>query len=573
MILASPAFERALGRRVRRELRASKELWKEYRRNRRSRPRQTRVEPLLRLLLPGVVGGIAAVAPTGVPLVLLALALYGAGTCLLRAQGLLQGLHSSRDLNVLVHYPAADEDLLRLQWKKFHHASLWFLYTALLIYLGLVLVKRPGLLAGAAAAGLAFLHWAALLGMAAAVAAWRPAWPLGAAGKAFCFAAGLLCLFSQGIGPYLPSLSGLGLLAVPTGWASYALWAGILDGRAAAFLAVVPLALLVGLFPLAARRFLRTYAVGELVYQAPPPAELILESAVERELVRQSEVNQELVDRPELKPQLREELRQAIPDTLERTIREGSLRRPPEWTSGGPLERIFVGFLSPRGRAQADFLLGGRPGWTRSWARSAAFAGAGIACALLLPRAPAWTISIPFLLAGLPLLGSRWDGLQSLSVGGAYVPHFALYPLGYWEISFILFRASLLRMLAWAPLLLGLLATGAPDLGISVETGLAFGLKGFLIYAGGIPILAILRISSGSNDTARLGCARLLILGALGLAVLGGIGGAILLFAPEPAAATAGTALVATLPLAGWALYGLLIQRGRVDFLRTSPPS
>lgn len=574
MKLASPAFERELRRRVRRELKSSKELWKEYRRTRRSRPRNVRTEPLLRLVLPVILGGIALAAPMGVPLVLLALTLYGAGTCLLRAHGLLVGLHGSRDLNVLVHFPLADDELLRLQWKKFHRSSLWFLYTCLALYLGLALAHRPGALAAAAAAGLALVHWAGMLGMAAALAAWRPAWPLGAAGKAFCAAAGLLCLFSQAVGPLLPAQSGLGLLAVPTGWTSYALRSGILDGRPWALFAALPVAALAALFPLAGRRLLGTYVVGELVYQAPPPAELILESAVERELVRQSEYNPELVDRPELKPLVRDELLRSIPDALERSILDGALRRPPEWASGGPLERAFAALLSPRGQALADFLLGGNPGWSRSWLRSAAIAGIGAGFALLTAATPLWLILGPFLLAVLPLLGGRWNGFQSLPIGGAYMPHCAIYPMSYWEMSSILFRASLLRLLAWTPLLLGLLVAAASDLRLSTGAALLLGLKGLLVGVAAIPVSNLFRFSAGTNDTLRLGCLRILFVGALGLGILGSVGCGFLLFVPDAGAPrAAGAAGLVALSLGTWALYGLVYQRGRIDLLRSTPPS
>lgn len=571
MKLGLPAFERALARRVRAAIRESKDLRREHKRLRRANPRVTRVDAFVRLVLPPAVGLGASALPHHVPLVLLALALYALGTALLRARGLLVGLWASQDLFVLTHQPAADEDLFALQWTRFRRGAGWIVYACVAVYAALALVRKSDAGAVAAAVGLGLAQGFAIVGLSAALAAWRPHWPLETAGKAFCGATILLALFGQQLAPRLPESTGLGLLAVPTGWGSFALRTAVLDGRPWGWLAALPLVPLAGLVVAAGRRLRKTYAVGELIRPAPPPAELLVEHAVEMELVRQSEYNPEIVEHPELKPLLREELRRAVPQAAERDVLSGALSRPPAWTSAGPLERAFAALLSPRGRRVADFLMGGDPRWSRSWACSAAAAGLGVAVALASRQAPIWLLGVLLAVSALLMMRGRWFGLAVVSIGNGYLPHHALYPLGYGEISGILFRAAALRLAAWAPLLLGVLAAAAPDLGLTTAQGLEHGLRGLLLLAAVRPALVVLQVATGTSDGDGAGCARMLYLLPMALALLGAAAGGILSFHPEGTMAAAGIGGVALFSTGAWAFYGRAFKRWRIDLLRATP--
>jgi len=565
------ALEASLRRRVRAELRASRELWREYKRNRRSFSRQTRLEPFIRFLVPIALAAIALAGTSAPALVLAALTLYATGSAFLRAASLLQGLHGSTDLNVLAHYPCSDDDLLRLQWRRFHRSSLWLLYTFAVVYL--VLGAGGGPAALALSAGLALVHWLGTLGVSAALAAWRPAWPLPFLGKALCLLSAAPVVFGKALGPLLEGSPGLGFLALPTGWASFAFRNGIVLGEPWALAAALPAAALAALVPLAGRRFLRTYSVGGLVYPAAPTAELILEQMVQNEMVRRSEYDPAVVESPELKPALREELRRSIPEFMEGRVLEGGFLRAPDWTRGGPLERAFAALLSPRERAAADFLLGGGMSWTRSWILSAVFAALGSLGVLLLGGPVPWVVVSAGALMALPLLAGTWPAFHTVPTGGVFMPLHALYPLGYWQMSSLKFRAALVRGLAWAPLAFGFAVLIGAWPGTWIEGGPVLALKALAVYAASVPVFAIFRFSEGTNDTERPGCLGAFLFLPIILTVLAAAAGAILLFVPELGFWKVGLPLLALPPFLAWALYGLLYTRCRVDLLRATPSS
>lgn len=553
MTLGSTSLERALRRRVRRELRPSRKDWAEFKQNARSRPRHFSIEPLLRFLVPIGLAGAAVAGPYAPGLALLSIALYATGTAFHRAAALLRGLHASADLYVLAHFPVADADLLRIQWKRFHRASLWLLWGFAVVYLALA-AKEGAPAALAIAAGLAVAQWFAVLGVSSALAAWRPAWPLAFVGNAFCALALVPVLFGKTLGPHVEDASGLGLLAFPAGWATFALRNGLLQGQEAAYLAAIPAAALAALFPLAGRRLLRTYVVGELVFQAPPPAEVVLEEMARREEAAGSPGDP----------------RRAITAQMEERVLEGAFLRRPPWTSGGLLERAFAAMLSPRDLAAADFLLGGGMSWTTTWRFSAASAAAGCGLALVVDHE--WAVTLPAIAMGIFLLAGSWPGFQAVPSGGAFAARHGLYPVGFWQASSILFRAALLRILAWTPLAAGL-AFVAGLRGYAAPDGLFFVLKGVAVLLAWSPVSTIFRFSGGTNDTERIRLSRLFLLLLPCALLLGGaVIGGVLLFAFPISRSWPALGLLLLPPYLAWLLYGAFFLRGRIDLVRTTAP-
>lgn len=552
MTLAWKPVERALRRRVRGELRGSREQWREYRRNTRSRPRHHSIEPWLRILVPLGLACLAAAGPHAPGLVLLGTALYGTGSAFLRARDLLRGLYASPDLYVLSHFPVSDEELLRLQWKRFHRGTLWVLWAFAAVYLALA-AKEGTAAALAVAAGLAVAQWFCVLGVSSALAAWKPAWPLGFVGNLLCGLVLAPLVLGKTLGPRLEEASGLGLLAFPAGWATFALRNGLLMGQDAAYLAALPAAALVALFPLAARRLLRGYAVGELVFRAPPPAEQLLEEIVRGERA--------------------DEVRRAIPDLVEERILEGAFLRRPPWTSGGFLERAFAALLSPRDLAAADFLLGGAMAWSKSWKLSAASALAGSGLVLLLGAGHAWAVSLTAIAMTLFLLAGTWPGFRTVPCGGSFAAHHGLYPIGFWQASSILFRAALVRILAWLPLAAGF-ALVAGLRGYAAPDGLAIVPKAAAALLAWVPVSTLFRFSGGTNDTDRVRFVRFLVL-MLPCALLVGAGlvGGAALFAFPIVESWPAFGLLLLPPYLAWLLYGANFNRGRIDLVRTSAPS
>ncbi len=523
MKLRNPAFEGPLRLRIRAELRQSEEGWAEYRRRRNSRPRPWRRTAWLvavGVFWAGFVAFAVAHDRHGAAVPRLSLALFGLGLSLCLAD-VLPGLFADA-FGVLGHHPVPDRALARLAMRWWLLSTGWFLLASAVFFAALAVGGRGGGVGVAAALGLAALNWGGVLGIACALAAWRPRWASALAGVILCVAAIVLFIAKRQFGPDGASVAARATAAIPTGWASHALSLWLRDGGGAGTLALLAAGALAAL-PFASWR--RIAASLEQVQQ-PPSAGADLPSRVTSD------------------------------------------RHPPWWSSGGPLESALVATLSPRQRAVADFLFAGDVAWSKSWRMSAMVAAVGIAVALALDPAPAWTIWIPLALVGLGMLGGIAAGITTVPQGGVQILSVALYPLGYGEIFGVLWRAWLLRLLAWAPLLFGLLAATATDLGIPVAKGLAYGAKGLLVYVAVRPLLLVSSLSEGLREAVPLGLARIGMLVVLALALCSMLGGGFLLFRDAPLPAAGGAALLVVPPFVLLAILGRRIGRGRLDQMR-----
>ena len=167
MKLIDRELESRLRQRVRSALRASRALWSEYRRNRRLFGTQcspTWLFGIVPILL------IAAFARESLPVVAMALALYGVASAALRAATFPQALLASRDVAVLAHYPVSDADAFDLVWRKAFRRSFWTLaYFATFYGVSTGHSGRAELLPVALAA--AVLQWLCVLSLALFLAA------------------------------------------------------------------------------------------------------------------------------------------------------------------------------------------------------------------------------------------------------------------------------------------------------------------------------------------------------------------------------------------------------------------
>ncbi|HSH95819.1 MAG TPA: hypothetical protein VK968_16865, partial [Roseimicrobium sp.] len=161
MKLHSPAFERSLRKRVRREIRQAPELQREYKASGRHK-RWFSSAPLYRLFLSGILTGTVwtVFQRTGHTSTSIAvLGLWLAAFVPLQANRLIQCLYGSTDISALICLPLADRDIWRWQFQKFWRGSAWLLLdvTCSLIVVG-------------AAVGLSPLEWSLILPVA--VASW-----------------------------------------------------------------------------------------------------------------------------------------------------------------------------------------------------------------------------------------------------------------------------------------------------------------------------------------------------------------------------------------------------------------
>ena len=159
---------------------------------------------------------------------------------------------------------------------------------------------------------------------------------------------------------------------------------------------------------------------------------------------------------------------------------------PGNWAGNGCVERLSAQLLRPADKVVVEFMLADRLGvWTRRWRTAAMVSAGGIMATMLLPKLPGglWPF-VPIIIAAViaaPLLGGSWPGFGSRFCAGHWVPIYSAVPVGYWEISRVVFKVNGVRLATWLPLLfayalaLGWRLIGQPLAGFALGTK-AFGL-------------------------------------------------------------------------------------------------
>ncbi len=525
MRLSNPPFERALRDRVRAEVKRSKEGWAEYRRLRKVRASALRVAISKGIcsLLSSCVGLFwLTYWPRGTPWFSLGFAIFGLGLAPLLAYALPSRFDDCRC--VLGHQPISDSALARLALGRWIRSTVWFLWLSVVLCVALTLVRQGATVDSATAAALGALNWGVVLGISCALAAWRPGWASPVVGLALSVAGFCVFFLQFAFGRVQIEVAERVTAVLPTGWALHALrvgWeGGVVAMAAAAAVAALPF--------LAWRRAVA--ALEETPIDPPEP--------------------------------------ESPPTPADEPLRAAAFRETPPWLSAGPIERAFAATLSPRGLIVADFVFEGRVAWSKTWRLSALIAAAASLWALALVPAPAWTFWLPIAFVGLPMLGGAPHGIAPAPQGGRQIATFALYPVGIGEISRVFLRSGLVRIVAWAPLLLLLLAAAAPDLGTSVSGALATGAKGILVAVAMRPLSALSSFSMCMREALPMGVARVGLLALTVLALCATVAGGFMLFVVKWGLVAPGFALLLLPPFALLAIACRRIDRGRVDLMR-----
>jgi len=141
---SSKSLARKIKRLSREQLRASKTLWNEYKRIRRSGLRRIRQHlGLIGLIYLAVIFGVF-VRHSGRKAPLLLLALYCAASVLGRANALSNALYRSGDLAFFMHAPVTDAQFFEYEWRRFLKSSLLVWFYSLLAFGYLALTLNPG---------------------------------------------------------------------------------------------------------------------------------------------------------------------------------------------------------------------------------------------------------------------------------------------------------------------------------------------------------------------------------------------------------------------------------------------
>ncbi len=571
MRLHSAAWERRLRQRVRAVVRGVPALRREFRKNRRARRTESNLlAPVFRigalLLIVGAAGSRGCSVEAQLGLVTL-WAVFGV---VAHAAGWLQALYAAPDLYALFGLPVSDRQILRWEAGKHLRSSSWVAIEFLAGY-GMIRLTWDSWSEVWQVVPAAFVQAATVLGVALALAAWRPSHLYRGAAVVIWLFLFALVILHEFVGEQMfaalewtaPTLNRL----LPVGWISL----HVLDlGRGAWQASLFPLGVAAGVALLAARsgwhRLQHAYVLNEAA--EPPKAEI--ESALEEVEAAQAPAEEDLWATTGPGPT-------EIMDALRS---RQFLASPLGWDEGW-LERWFSRGLSPRARTVWQFMQMGTPRWSRHWQLGSIVLACGFLLGLAIQNVvPAYRDSVWFhyLLVGLwggllvlPASSGLSRAFQGGYMSGVTIPLRAGYPVGYWETGRLVLRSVCLRFLAGAPILAlygGLVfwALGQPPL-----WGFGIGLKVSWMAFALRPAMIAMRFSRGTNDSARLAWSALLFVLAAATAGILLLGLGVAAFALSGAWAWA-IALLFPLPsLAFYGFYGWLYNRFCFDLMQSTP--
>jgi hypothetical protein len=500
MTFLAREFERKLRALHRAELDHSPELRREFKRRRKS---ESAVRSRLgrHILMPVFWTAIFFAMihrRNDVPWALGIIALWSAGTALKWAHHWFHQFYASEDLVVLNQLPLNDRQIFQFQLRRYFGGAGWVAWELLLGYLMLFFLSgAPDFYALALAA---FGQTVLVLALAIHAASYLHMLPMGTLAGLFRMTAlVLLVLGMQGF-EYTAALVRATEWFLPTGWINYML---LQASRDWAVLALgVPIAAIVYLSRFSFER-LRSFYSLEGFEIVPGPSH---GSVSENDELTAASFGQ-----------------RAGPTEITDRISSRYFLEGVNWNLRGGLEKLVGRLLNPRERVITEFLVAQDPGWTRSlkWSFwvwmivSLLVAGFGKSFGTVVFFG-AYVLGA----ATLPLFAGDWRGMRQSAAGGMFMPGYSLYPISFNEMARIFIKVNLVRMLAASPLIVSFAALGAHQLGHPALGGAIVGAKliGILICLQ--PLLALLPVSSTTNDTSRMPGIWLLIFMPLILVIL-----------------------------------------------------
>jgi hypothetical protein len=472
------------------------------------------------------------------------IALWSAGTALKWAHHWFHQFYASEDLVVLNQLPLNDRQIFQFQLRRYFGGAGWVAWELLLGYL--VLSFLPGDGSKPYALALAALGQTVLvLALAIHAASYLHMLPMGTlAGLFRMTAVVLLVLGMQGF-EYTPALVRATEWFLPTGWINYMLLQSNRDW--AVLLLAIPIAAIIYLARFSFER-LRSFYSLEGFEIVPGPSHA---AATDNEELTAASFGQ-----------------RAGPTEITDRIANRYFLEGVNWNLRGGLEKFVGRLLSPRERVITEFLVAQEPGWTRSlkWSFwvwmivSLLVAGFGKSFGTVVFFG-AYVLGA----ATLPLFAGDWRGMRQSAAGGMFMPGYSLYPISFNEMARIFIKVNLVRILAASPLVVSFAALGAHQLGHSALGGAMIGTKLILLLICLQPLLALLPISSTTNDTSRMLGIWLLVFLPLILVILAAALGVFL--SDTKLGVIASYALLLMLSTLMFVVYRRAYRAGRFDLL------
>jgi hypothetical protein len=534
MKLHSPKFEKALRHEVKKAVRSSPVLKKEYRRANKGIRKRRRVDWIIWLLLATAVGWVIWIFVETTGHVVTGLAAINLMTLFLAAnyvRSLPLVIFQATDLPALALLPVSESEIFRWELQKFFRRNAVFSlfamlsgYGALGIYLQLSFAQWIGV------AALAILSWATLLALAAFFAARFPKLPYPIfTASVYMLGFGLLMTWKAvgvAVLHFIDSIAPLLILLLPTGWCPSLFQLLLPGGEWWPALFIVPVAVVIwslksSLELLRNRLTYKEHVIPPTPDQIPgadpnaavsndgagQPAPAHLETAAIEEIVK---------------------------------TRQFLVREP--WDRRGWLEKVLWQWLNPREKTLAEFAFPRGFSITKPWKtvlrNFSVTVLAGFIIGLANLTLEFWVFGIGLVITFLHALALIWgngSAFRALLSSGVRMHIYAAYPITYRELSRTLFKASVIQLPMFVAYTIACAVLVCHLAGTPVGWGIITGFKvGLLIFAARF-IITTLGFSACTNDSTQFRLrtiALVLIFVGLACAFFALGGGA--LFVPNP---------------------------------------
>jgi hypothetical protein len=566
--LHSPSFERDLRRCVKKAVRESPELKKEYRQAKKAIQKHIRINWILRPVLSLVLGyavWFMAGATRHSSAALAPITLWSVCLWSILTRNLLLFIFRAGDLQALTLLPISDSAMFRWELQK---AFRKFAFPVLL-----------DLLAGFGALGLYF-HFANFQWIAIALLA-ALSWAMLLALSAFS-AARLPTLRYPVI---TSSLVILGYVLLFTVKLQNHVVLDLIDGAAPTFNLLLPTGWCPSLFELLLTG--RTWLVASLMI----PIGLVMWTTKDSLKLLQSKMVFREYPAPDAPDQIPgESPAGAIPSDgdaqgqplragithVEEIVQSRQFLLQVPWAQRGWFENLLWKWLDPRERTLADFVFPTGFSITKPWigiARNFLLAVVlGFAAGSASSSIRNWIFGIGLFVTfsqALAQILANGAAFRGMACGGVIIPIYAAYPIEFRKLSSLLFKCSLIQLPMLVPFAMAWAALIAQFAVANFAIGLLPGFKaGFLLLACRF-IFVALAFSNGTNDTAafRIRAIALIVafmgLGALFLG-LAGTG----LFLPRQGVAWLLWALALVDAYALFRVYGWFYHANRFDLMK-----
>jgi hypothetical protein len=364
---------------------------------------------------------------------------------------------------------------------------------------------------------------------------------------ALLFGASAIGLFALGPAqpPVLAFLAKVAYWVPPLGWTFYAMGISLRETPFHNLWPCVTSAVLLALAPAAYRRLQKTYQRDEQVLARAPGRTTDVRSLLPAKLTQAHVQTQE----------------QAAGVVYRRAFLEDL-----NWQKAGLLERLIPRLLNRQDRLVLEFLVAANPRWTAGLRNLSILIVLGTAACLFFPVLQSGAMGFIAVFAVLFVLANlfgKWRGFATAQGAGRQSPFYAVYPIGFGQLARIVVTVNLIRYCCCLPLLAGVAAAlaiqGHWDTTATVWIGLKVVSLGLLLQ----PVLPILFLSPGTNDTQK----KLFMLLAIGMSVaLIGCGAIFMMSKTMWAVVLAGSGF-GVLSLATLLCYGRMFDHNRFDLV------